>query len=402
MDDVIRKVFQQKGLSLITSVLFALLDSIWPKDRTLLVFAGGRDVSYSDNSRYLFEKFLANYSKEFGIFWMAVDRQLLRDTSIDESIRRHMVYLYSREGMLLLLRAKTVFFSWGTLDLPGTNLSVRKTTIQLWHGIPIKRIGVCKKRMTRRDLMAMRNMSRFTYWISSSRIDRNSVALCTGTPIDQVVVTGYPRNDYLVNHSNLPDGRLMRQFPFLDKTVILYAPTWRQSERARFFPFEDFQLDKLNAFLEKNDAYLILRTHHVDDVQRGWGIAENLSRGDSRVIALNRDRLRDVQDILPYVDVLISDYSGVWVDFLLLDRPIVFVPYDLPAYEEDQGLLYNYSDISPGPKVLEFSQMLLAIAEYIRNPEKDSERRNEVRRIFHEYSDGMAYKRIYHLVKKTL
>lgn len=118
-----------------------------------------------------------------------------------------------------------------------------------------------------------------------------------------------------------------------------------------------------------------------------------------RIVVLNRDSVRDVQDILPYVNILISDYSGIWADFLLLDRPMVFVPYDLELYENEEGLLYDYDLITPGPKVSRFCELLRVIEDYSSDPSRDSERRDNIKRMFHEFEDGMAYKRIYQLVK---
>jgi CDP-glycerol glycerophosphotransferase (TagB/SpsB family) len=97
---------------------------------------------------------------------------------------------------------------------------------------------------------------------------------------------------------------------------------------------------------------------------------------------------------------LISDYSGIWVDYLLLDRPLIFVPYDLEEYEKERGLLYNYHHITPGPKVSTNKEFIEAIQAYIQDPEKDSERRACVKKIFHEYEDGLSYRRICELVKR--
>lgn len=58
---------------------------------------------------------------------------------------------------------------------------------------------------------------------------------------------------------------MLTRFPFLEKLVILYAPTYRSKGMIEFFPFDDFKIKGLVAFLEERDAYLVLRTHHVDD-----------------------------------------------------------------------------------------------------------------------------------------
>ena len=401
-DGMMKRIWERKELSLAIRFCFRLLDYIWPKNRNLVVFCGQRDLGYADNSRYLFERFLEVYGGEFEILWVTRIKDMLDDVSIEQKARDRMVYMYSANGILALLRAKTIFFSWGLPDLPGTAFSKRTMTIQLWHGIPIKRIGLLLKNLSKREASTiMRDYCRFTYWICSSKIERNSIALCTGLQIDDVKITGYPRNDYLIEHKDSRDAKMLKRFPFLDKLVLLYAPTYRRNGEIEFFPFDDFEIEKMNALLEEKDAYLILRTHFLDDDSVRDG-TDHHPFGSERIVILNRSSVRDIQEILPYVDVLISDYSGIWMDFLLLDRPIVFVPYDLESYEENEGLLYSYHDITPGPKVLRFDEFLRALNTYAANPLEDSDMRCQIKRIFHEFEDGKAYERIYQLIKDEL
>lgn len=397
---MMKRVSEQKGASIILGSVFRLLDLLWPKDRNLIVFSGGRSLGYSDNSRYLFERFLEAYGEEFESLWVTPDESILRDVGISENARNHMKYLYSIDGIKSLLRAGTVFYSWGPSDLPGTGFSKRTLVIQLWHGIPVKRIGVCAKHLDEGEIRsAKRDYRRFTYWICSSMIERNSIALCTGMPIDNVKVTGYPRNDFLIERRDSMDPNMLMRFPFLERLVILYAPTYRSDKVVEFFPFDDFKMEALTELLERHNAHLLLRAHHVDDLLGKKGTVDYRLSNSERMTIVNRDTVRDVHDILPHVDILISDYSGIWVDFLLLNRPVVFVPYDLQSYERSDGLLYDYDYITPGPKVTRFYDMLRELEEYCSNPSKDSQKRTLVKGMFHQYEDGMAYKRIHQLVK---
>jgi CDP-glycerol glycerophosphotransferase (TagB/SpsB family) len=383
--------------------MFRLLDRLWPKDDNLLVFTGGIDVGYSDNSRFLFERFLENYGGKFEMYWVTPRDDLFNDVAIMDRARERMLSMHSLKGVVALLRARTVFFSWGFSDLPVMDFSLRTVTIQLWHGIPIKKIGLCSKRMpTKVPPSVGRRWHGFTYWVTSSSLERDSISKCTGLPLERVKVTGYPRNDYLIENRASTDTSLSSRFPFLRKTVILYAPTYRAHERVRFFPFGDFQPEKLIAFLEENDAYLVLRTHHVDDVLAGHDEVDYDSFLSDRIVVMNRDSVRDVQELLPHVDIMVSDYSGVWLDFLLLNRPVVFVPYDLESFEAREGLLYDYQSITPGPKVSEFGELLKVLNDYVLDPSKDSEARGKIKRLFHEFEDGKAYDRIYRLVRGEL
>ncbi len=118
-----------------------------------------------------------------------------------------------------------------------------------------------------------------------------------------------------------------------------------------------------------------------------------------RMLDASKNIFEDVQELLPHIDILISDCSGAWLDYLLLNCPIVFVPYDLEEFEKETGLFYNHDFVIPGPKVATAAELIEALREYIRYPEKDSERRQLIKGLFHQYDDGRSYERLYEIVK---
>jgi CDP-glycerol glycerophosphotransferase (TagB/SpsB family) len=242
----------------------------------------------------------------------------------------------------------------------------------------------------------------YRLWISSSATDSRTTSQCTGLPRERVVVTGYPRNDYLIHHRYDPDSRIIESFPILRKKIILYAPTWRDNEKVRWLPFDDVSLAKLVEMLEKFDAYLLLRSHIMDDIFRDNNDCKDLYTANERIILANREKFEDVQELLPSVDILISDYSGIWIDYLLLDRPIVLIPYDWGKYSDERGLMYDLNEISPGPMIDSFSDLLKSLEMYLQNPGVDSDRRGKIKKIFHEYTDGKSYERIYNIMLESV
>ena len=384
-------------------ISFRFIDFMWPKEDNLLVFSGQGGQKLSGNSKYLFQKFVEHYSNEFQLVWITRNKSLAESIHLDQSENYRAIYQYSLTGILTLFRARVVFYVMGGADIPFVAFSRKTVTIQLGHGIPIKRIGTTRKGGDngRLSFSKFLEIPQFTYWISSSAIDRNSTALCAGLPIDRVMITGCPRNDHLADQKKTPSLEILTHFPYLQKKTILYAPTWREKSKTQFFPFDDFCLTEINAFLEANDAYLLLRGHQIDDISARLGKDGYGSLIGDRIIAATSDVFEDVQELLPFVDILISDYSSIWVDYLLLDRPLIFVPYDLEDYENERGLLYNYHQITPGPKVSTNKELIEVMQAYILNPEKDSEKRACIKKIFHEYEDGLSYRRVYNMIKNV-
>lgn len=398
----LKRLLGSKGVRLVSLFVLYFFDWVWEKDDDLVVFTGLEGRWYTDNSRYLFEDFVRKRSDKLRIVWVTRNDKLIEEMNSKPEYQGRFVHQYSAEGVITLLRARTVINCFWTYDLPLL-FSRRTTTVQLWHGIPIKAIGLQEKRFVGRSRKLLYKLwmeSQYTYWVASSEADKRTTMLCTELPEDRVIVAGYPRNDTLVRQRDRPDGKALEKLPCLSKTTILYAPTWRTKAVVKIFPFENLDLSQLDALLEEFDAHLLLRGHYVDDVRMRNGSIDYDGLSSERVHLANRDLFDDVQELLPHVDVLISDYSGIWVDYLLLERPIIFIPYDLEDYTKETGLMYDYDEITPGPKVKGFQEFMDALRAYLSEPSKDADERARVKKMFHEHDDGKACERLFEFVSK--
>ena len=154
--------------------------------------------------------------------------------------------------------------------------------------------------------------------------------------IDQhLLPSGLPRNDDLYN---VDDGRILSTktklgIP-LDKKVVLYAPTWREStdggENCNITP--PINIEKWRMALE-DKFILIFRTHHYTKAMLGIEYNEFVRDGSD---------YPDVNDLLVIADYLISDYSCIMMDYCILGRPIIEFGYDYDDYSKDRGF---YIDI---------------------------------------------------------
>ena len=365
---------------LVKLIVFTALEAVVPKRQELVLFAADGGLSYTGNSRFVFEHALQR--GQFDAYWIT------RSPSVAESVEGrfpgHVVLAPSIRSLLLLLRAKAVVVSHGGNDVAPYYLSLlRKEVISVWHGTPIKRIGHLAPAATK--LACWRFCSKI---ICSSELEKYVLATCFRIPVDSVWVTGLPRNDRLFECEEATDA----QPEFLRKRTILYAPTFRDNdEQTALLPFDDLHVGELIHFLQDHDAYLLLR-RHGNDVTNTASADKQLCH--ERIVFANRDRFPDVQLLLPYVDVLITDYSGIYFDFLLLDRPIIFVPYDLDDYEARRGFLFDYHHFTPGPKVVTQKAWLAALQKYLADPTLDSEWRNRVRHQFHRFDNGRSCERV--------
>jgi len=360
---------------------FAILELIIPKDPNLIIFAGSHGQYYDDNSRYLFEFYLNN--SDLKCYWLTNNKNLL--ITLRKKFYNRVLYGKAIHSLLLFLKAKTVIIDVGRGDVePYQLLNYRKNVINLWHGIPLKRVGFLDENADFNKLF--KETKNYNFMICSSELEREIMSASFHLPIQSIWLTGSPRNDIL----SLKDSKLLTLFPFLSKKIILYAPTWRDNlTKVKFFPFSDFNLQEILIFLEKYDAYILLRGHRKEYEKTFSGLSYE-NKISNRVFFADRDLFPDVNDLLPYVDILISDYSSIFFDYLLLDRPMIFIPYDYEDYNKYRGFAVDYFSYTPGPKVYTQKDFLTNIENYLNKSDCDSENRKKIRDIFHKYQDFKA------------
>jgi len=297
--------------------------------------------------------------------------------------------------MKLFLKTKNIVISHGSdasyffpyfLDVKSKNI------VNLWHGIPLKRLSLQVKGI--RESKSRSRFQKFTSICAASTFEQFLLASCFEMHIDDIWITGTPRNDYLL----YPNNELLQEHSYLNKKVILYAPTWREyGDRSSFFPFEDKDLKRLNAFLETQDAYLLMRGHR-EELER---ISENYGEEKlSRILPSHQKIFPDAQRLLAHVDVLVTDYSSIYLDFLLLDKPMIFIPYDLEQYQSYRGFLFDYDTHTPGDKVGTQAEFMESIDRALNKPELGAIERAQMKNLFHTYEDGKSSERILAQINK--
>ena len=127
---------------------------------------------------------------------------------------------------------------------------------------------------------------------------------------DRIYITGLPRNDILFkkNEIILPENLSK----FKNNNFLLYAPTHKENLVTDFFPFKDKDLNELNVFL-KNNSILFLRPH-INDTNKAKIEFDHFfkSINQSQIKSLTFDEVQDVNGILPFIKILITDYSTIY------------------------------------------------------------------------------------------
>lgn len=292
--------------------------------------------------------------------------------------------LLARCGVLLLTNSIALDVSWrwagGQFAVLRPSL-MRRIVVNLWHGIPLKRLFALTSQQLRQhvDRVGLRRKERAYYsgLISSSDVDSHAMAAMFH-PLDpsRVWVTGLPRNDFLrMADDALPDFlhdevQLVRDLKRRRK-LIVYAPTYRESsvDSAQYYQFSDEEMALLRALLRRHDAVLGFRMHYF----RKGGQLFNMERhvdGDT-IVDLGHTVISEIAPVLREADLLVTDYSSVYIDALYIDKPVFSFAYDLEHYQTQQnGLLYDMDLAFPGPVLKEFQQLLVALDQELSRPEQ--------------------------------
>lgn len=231
--------------------------------------------------------------------------------------------------------------------------------VQLWHGIPLKRIGLdspvtaqVPARLPGAALL--RRLITVAYRRASQRIrvlpaashrSRGRLESAFGLGDDRVVVTGEPRVDVLSvgtaeQRRAAATALLTRTGPLLpQQRVLLYAPTWRDGAADPAVPSAQ-QWVRIVRMLEQRDAILFIRSHPLGE----GSYAPPWSSG--RVRMLSSELLPDVTPALSRVDLMVTDYSSLAYDVGLLAMPVVYLAPDVAEYASERGFYGRYEDVA--------------------------------------------------------
>ena len=377
------------------------------KDDTLVLFGAMNGNYYGDNSRHVFQWVLKN-RPDLNPVWLTrnnVVHNQLKSQNLPVALSNSIL------GLRLLYKAKVALFtnSFSDFAYDVKTVPAELNLIALRHGRSVKRIRFARKehKISEEEARLRRKegkMIRFA--ISTSEFISDMQEECLQVGREKHAVTGYPRNDIFFDTPHLIKKEWLK---FLGdqrfNKTILYGPSWRHGREAtRFFPFDDFNKEELFDCLKTNQVLLLLRPH-VNDLRKYKSLKEFLSELANESINIRfapHDVFPDVNSILPFVDTLISDYSALYHDFLLLDRPLMFIPYDYKDFEKQNGFLYDYFETLPGPAINTFKEFCAHTELLIKGEDPFAEKRRKVTDKIHTYKDANSCVRVAALIDKLL
>ncbi len=298
------------------------------------------------------------------------------------------------KSLHLLAKAGTVVVDSFDYKLhPFHHLTPGARVVQLWHGVGFKKIGLVEKESKTSGKFSKQELeflySGYDTVITTSAFYEREV-FKKSFNATHFEILGYPRNDALFQWAT-KDSMINCDFNTFNKTTrlrkegrktILYTPTFRDQIGS---PTPGLDFNRLHAFLDAQGFHLVIKTHRLTRIPPTTELPY-ISFYDSAC---------DVYPFMRLADVMVTDYSSIYMDYLLLDRPVIFYCPDYDEYVAcNRELQFPYDDMTPGPKCHNQDEFEAALKQAAYNDDGWGEARQAMCAKAFQDRDGNASQRI--------
>jgi len=336
---------------------------IIPRSSNKWAFGSFRNA-FNDNAKYLFIYASEKYS-DVDIAWISASKKTVKDIH-DLGLRAY--YIGGIKGFWYALRSKYWFFNSYTSDILFF-ASGNAVCVNLWHGVGLKKIefsiksGKLSDRFVKKTLKERfyhpESFRRPDYLLSSTDFQSIKFAEAFRIKLSQCLNIGYPRNAILtvteeermrfISRYESPVTQELIEQLKLHSKVFIYMPTWRDSQEDVFS--NNIDLSVLNRIMQEMNYLLILKPHANTKVN-----IEQLSQYENVILLDNKI---DTYTILPYTNVLITDYSSVLYDYILMDnKDVILYLYDMKEYIHERDFNYPFLENVVGKIVYNFEDFV--------------------------------------------
>lgn len=298
-------------------------------------------------------------------------------------------------------RLKKNLIVWNSVLIVDSNRYVEKTnlkkTFRLYtqHGAPIKKVFDYTYALGRVDsvLSLSKDIAKMEHeiWPSAE---------------GNFEVLGYPSNDALFESADLYKNGFWKKITRKDSkfTKILgWFPTYRQHRNVGLlgssyvFPFgvpllqNKNEFERINVYLQEKNVLLVVQMHHAQ--------AENFPKQNYSNIVMIPSQLKiemgiSNANLMSSFDALITDYSGAYHEYLLLDRPIALSIDDIDEYSKNPGFSIDYFDWIKGVYLKDSSDLFRFIDEVVNGVDSAKEERRMAIKKIHKYVDANSTQRV--------
>lgn len=382
----------------VVSLLFRIFIPIKSKH---WVFGADHGYSYCEGSKYLLEFMLENH-RSYKCTFITKNKSVFRDLK-NKGIPCE--YNYSVRGLFRICESDCCFFTQDMGDISFVPKNRKRSLFYLVHGQPFKialrelnrlKPGYCEA--TSDKLSISKRIQNYILSHFYKTYDWPDIDFVSATSefeasfqrkefhdgVD-IKILGMPRNDALFQPNRMKDEKWIKGLD--GKRVVTYMPTHRLYGHGQVSPIPFLDRQDVQQWMREHEVVLLVKQHPNMARQH---IFESHNSDVIRDISLDG---YDPQVVIYHSDILITDYSSVWIDYLLLKRPLIFYFYD-KFEKEDAGTYYDLRKEFPNNFCENEDSLFSMIKESICNPTKITPSDKELRK-YHLYVDGHSCQRYY-------
>lgn len=351
-------------------VQLVLLPIYWlsfliPRNKNIWLFGSTFGKRFADNPRYFYLYLNQCKKAKIRAIWISHDKKIIKFLNNNDY---EAYYYLSVKGIWYCLRGKVYIFDNYSKDINfWTSGGAMK--VNLWHGVGNKKINFDNKHdivrhpntLWEKFILFPRRLSDEKpshYILATSPLVAKIFAHAFQVQNNHVIIEGYPRNEVLYEDCMINPLYTSEEQELLVKInywkqnkrkIIGYFPTFRESE-TELLNIMDFRY--FHNFLEEQRMIFLIKLHPKSKLRT------RLKHIPYSAIYLISPNI-DTNSFLNKVDVLVTDYSSVYSDFMLLDRPTIAFQYDYERYtSQTRDSYFKFEQYMPEEKAKTMEELI--------------------------------------------
>ena len=340
---------------------------------------------FSGNSKALFED-MNNKEGNYELIWFCKDKKnadRLNKIGITAICDKDDNFIEEFNKTKIIINTHDYF-----MDIKKDN----QIFINLWHGLEPKKAGVFSDAEVEWNyIFSTKN----DFMVATSEFGRMIFSSVFNIPLYRIKKFSQARYKWLFENKGKRNLEKLLKINVnkFDK-IIMYTPTFKKGigkEDAKIndkniLNLLEYDESILIEYLKKNNILLILKFHPSEENKVKSSYSDNIVILKDEIMIEN---FITINEVLDAVDLLISDYSSIYIDYINLERPVLFFGYDKDEYINNRGILFDDLDFwwQAGPEVKTITEFLDESNKLINNENYYKKEREQFNRLVNGYKN---------------
>ena len=325
---------------------------------------------FSSNAKALYEYMVKRYNNNMNFVW------IVRYDEAYERLKKINIKVYKigTSDYYDCVKRTDVFFTTHGDIAHDKNESA--LYIELWHGLSLKHIGFLSDNVNNNDNMWYSVVKRkVDYFVLPSDFWRVIFSTRFNVNYNRTLNLGYPKFDYFINQNSIINlNKILNIDVKKYKKIIYYMPTYRKRcdwdceakiNTYNILNLEKYNEEDLNQYLLKMNYLLCIKKHPSEENELFNNETDNIKIIKEEALL---EKSITINEIINAADLMITDYSSLGIEFIFLNKPVIYLINDVDEYMINRGITFdNYNFWMPGYKVKKIDELKYAIDDSFSN-----------------------------------